>query len=114
MRSESIEAEVAQARRRFLANCGKFAVATPPAITLLLAASRANYAVASSGSVSSGGGGGGGGGPPLINNASDPAPNGSNDPTNPTNPTNPTGGTAAGNSCSNMFQALWNDDKCLG
>lgn len=39
-----------EARRRFLATCGKLAVATPPAITLLLAHSQSNYAVALSGS----------------------------------------------------------------
>lgn len=43
------------ARRKFLAVCGKFAVATPPAIALLLAASERNYANALSG----GGHGGG-------------------------------------------------------
>lgn len=37
------------ARRRFLAQCGKFAVITPPTVGLLLAASKHNYAVASSG-----------------------------------------------------------------
>ena len=38
-----------EARRRFLATCGKLAIATPPAITLLLAHSEASYAVAMSG-----------------------------------------------------------------
>jgi hypothetical protein len=52
----SPEAELAQARRRFLAACGKFSIATPPAVALLLAASERNYAVAASG----GGGGGNG------------------------------------------------------
>ena len=37
------------ARRRFLAACGKFALATPPAITLMLAAGERNYATAASG-----------------------------------------------------------------
>lgn len=37
------------ARRRFLKNCGKYAVATPPAVTLLLSAAGPNYAVAASG-----------------------------------------------------------------
>ncbi|HUC62256.1 MAG TPA: hypothetical protein VMF53_09890 [Alphaproteobacteria bacterium] len=41
--------EIAEARRRFLATCGKLAIATPPAVTLMLAASRRNYAVAHSG-----------------------------------------------------------------
>lgn len=39
-------------RRKFLAACGRFAVVTPPAITLMLAASRQNYATAASGGVS--------------------------------------------------------------
>lgn len=41
--------EVVEARRRFLATCGKFSVATPPAIALLLATADRNYAVAQSG-----------------------------------------------------------------
>ncbi|MEH2513971.1 hypothetical protein V1291_005325 [Nitrobacteraceae bacterium AZCC 1564] len=36
-------------RREFLASCGKFAVVTPPAITLLLSTSLHSPAVASSG-----------------------------------------------------------------
>jgi hypothetical protein len=36
-------------RRKFLASCGKFAVVTPPAITLLLSASLNSTAVARSG-----------------------------------------------------------------
>lgn len=50
--------DMIQARRSFLAACGRFSVATPPAIAMLLAASERNYAAAASG----GGGGGGGGG----------------------------------------------------
>lgn len=42
------EEELRAARRNFLATCGKFAVATPPAVTLLLSASGQNYATASS------------------------------------------------------------------
>lgn len=38
-----------EARRRFLAQCGRFAAATPPAVALLLAASERKYAVAQSG-----------------------------------------------------------------
>lgn len=48
----SIERNAAQhdaARRRFLAHCGKFAIATPPAVTLLLAQSERNYSFAISG-----------------------------------------------------------------
>lgn len=118
MRTESIENDVTRARRQFLARCGKFAVATPPAISLLLAASRANYAVASSGGGGGGGGSGGGGGggaPPL-----DPSPaplggSGGGTVTNAatTNTFNPTGGQAAGQSCGNTFQALANNDKCF-
>jgi hypothetical protein len=37
------------ARRNFLASCGKYAVVTPAAVTLLVAASRQNYATAASG-----------------------------------------------------------------
>jgi hypothetical protein len=42
-----------EARRRFLATCGKFAVATPPVVALMLADAERNYAAA----VSGGGGG---------------------------------------------------------
>ena len=111
MRSESVENDVARARRQFLARCGKFAVATPPAISLLLAASRSNYAVASSGG-SSGSGGSAGGTPAL-----DPSV-GSSGGTMTSNvvtntPTNVNGGQAAGGACSNTFDALANNDKCI-
>lgn len=43
-------------RRKFLASCGKFAIVTPPAITMLLSTSLNSEAVAHS----SGGGKGGG------------------------------------------------------
>jgi hypothetical protein len=49
------EADVVEARRSFLAACGRFSIATPPAVALMLAAAERNYAVAASG----GGGGGG-------------------------------------------------------
>jgi len=39
----------ASARREFLAKCGRLAVITPPAVTLMLAASQRNFAVAQSG-----------------------------------------------------------------
>jgi hypothetical protein len=47
------EAEAASAadRRKFLAACGKFAVVTPPAITLLLSTSLNSTAIAHSGDV---------------------------------------------------------------
>jgi hypothetical protein len=56
------EPDTLEARRRFLAKCGKFAVITPPAMTLLLSSTAQNYAVAASGngSVSLSGGNGGG------------------------------------------------------
>jgi hypothetical protein len=43
-------------RRKFLATCGKFAVVTPPAITLLLSTSLNSTAIAHSGGRSSEGG----------------------------------------------------------
>lgn len=39
-----------QDRRRFLLSCGRFAMITPPTMTLLLASSGQNFAVAGSGS----------------------------------------------------------------
>ena len=50
-------ASMIAARRRFLAACGRFAVITPPAVTLMLSASRQNFAVAASGSGDLPGGG---------------------------------------------------------
>jgi hypothetical protein len=47
-------------RRRFLKTCGRFAIVTPPTITLLLASGQQNFAVAGSGM--SGGGSLSGGG----------------------------------------------------
>ena len=43
------ETDSLNARRRFLAACGKFAVITPPAMTVLLSSTAQNYAVAASG-----------------------------------------------------------------
>ncbi len=43
------EKDMSEARRRFLARCGKYAVVTPPTVGLLLSAAKHNYAVASSG-----------------------------------------------------------------
>ncbi len=57
-----------EARRLFLARCGKFAVATPPTVALLLSTMDRNYAVAASGSTS---GGGGGGKPPVTDDRGD-------------------------------------------
>jgi hypothetical protein len=71
------EAEMASAadRRKFLATCGRFAVVTPPAITLLLSTSLTSNAVTQSGAgnigngnganhPNNGGGNGGGDGSP--------------------------------------------------
>ena len=43
------------ARREFLAKCGRLAVVTPPAVTLMLAASQRNFAIAQSGGAPSSG-----------------------------------------------------------
>jgi hypothetical protein len=52
-------------RRKFLASCGKFAVVTPPAITLLLSTSLTSDAIAgSNGKGNNGYGNGGGDGSP--------------------------------------------------
>lgn len=116
MHSDPKGTEVAEARRRFLAKCGQFAAATPPAISLLLAASRSNYAVAASGGSTSGGGGGGitlAGGPngPVTTSSVN---TGTTLPTDPgISNNNPTGGTTAGRSCGNMFDSLFNSDKCI-
>lgn len=55
------QSDMSAARRRFLAQCGKYAVVTPPTVGLLLAASKRNYAVASSGGRGWGGNGNQGG-----------------------------------------------------
>lgn len=81
--SEQQELEMLEARRRFLANCGKFALVTPPAMTVLLSSTAQNYAVAASGnggnqslSGNNGFGNGGGDGVPgnSGNNRSPQAP----------------------------------------
>jgi formiminotetrahydrofolate cyclodeaminase len=46
-KNESEEHEVE--RRKFLAQCGRFAIATPPAITLLMSTSLTSQAIAKSG-----------------------------------------------------------------
>jgi hypothetical protein len=72
--------KLVEARRRFLATCGKFAVATPPVVTLMLAEAERNYAVAVSGGGGSlnrgnnGRGNGGGDGVPGRS-GSNPSPN---------------------------------------
>ena len=49
MQMEPKSEDTSEARRRFLVACGKFSVATPPAIALLLASAERNFAVAQSG-----------------------------------------------------------------
>jgi hypothetical protein len=41
--------EITEARRRFLQQCGKFSIATPPAVALLLATANRSYATVRSG-----------------------------------------------------------------
>ena len=52
----------ALARRRFLLNCGKFAVVTPPLVTLMLSTSDRSYAKVMSGAKAKGNNGFGNGG----------------------------------------------------
>jgi hypothetical protein len=40
-----------EARRAFLSRCGKYAIATPPTVAILLSATKQNYAGAVSGIV---------------------------------------------------------------
>jgi hypothetical protein len=54
--SDSPEVDVNEDRRAFLESCGKFAIVTPPAITLLLSTSLHSSAIASSGGHSDFGG----------------------------------------------------------
>lgn len=51
-----------EARRRFLATCGKLAIVTPPAVTLILSQTGRSYATASSGGGGGNNGWGNGGG----------------------------------------------------
>ena len=74
------ESDMVEARRRFLATCGKFAVITPPAMTVLLSSTAQNYAVAASGgrgvSLSRGNNGFGNGGNDGVpgNSGNNPSP----------------------------------------
>jgi hypothetical protein len=63
-------------RRKFLASCGKFAVVTPPAITMLLSTSLNSTAIASSGAGGSSGRRGNNG---YGNGGGDGSPNGKED-----------------------------------
>jgi hypothetical protein len=74
------QSDMLEARRQFLAKCGKFAVITPPVMTVLLASTAQNYAVAASGNGSArlsngnnGFGNGGGDGVPG-NSGNTPSP----------------------------------------
>jgi hypothetical protein len=63
-------------RRKFLAGCGKFAVVTPPTITMLLSTSLTSTAIARSGAHGDGGGRGNNG---YGNGGGDGSPNGRKD-----------------------------------
>ena len=54
--NSSPDANTNEDRRKFLASCGKFAVVTPPAITVLLSTSLHSSAIAHSGGRSDWGG----------------------------------------------------------
>jgi len=66
MASNHAQSEMDEDRRKFLAACGKFAVVTPPAMTVLLSTSLTSEAIASSsgGKGNNGFGNGGGDGSP--------------------------------------------------
>ncbi len=65
------------ARRRFLLNCGKFAVVTPPVVTLMLSSADRSYAKVMSGAKLKGNNGFGNGGGDGVpgNSGSNPSPN---------------------------------------
>lgn len=48
---KDIKLDQIEARRAFLARAGKFAIATPPTVAILLSATKQNYAGAASGVV---------------------------------------------------------------
>jgi hypothetical protein len=64
-------------RRKFLAVCGRFAVITPPAMSILLSTSLTSTAIASSGGNGNNGGGKGNNG--YGNGGGDGSPNGKDD-----------------------------------
>jgi hypothetical protein len=66
---QTLSKDHAAARRKFLADCGKFAAVTPPVVALLLSAESRKYAVAGSGN--NGNGNGGGDGVPGNSNKQD-------------------------------------------
>jgi hypothetical protein len=61
--------EVIEARRRFLQQCGRYAVATPPVVALLLTSANRNYAVARSDRPHGNNGFGNGGGDGVPGNS---------------------------------------------
>jgi hypothetical protein len=66
-------------RRRFLAACGKFAIVTPPAMTMLLSTSLTSTAIAKSGGGGSYGNNGSKGNNGYGNGGGDGSPNGKED-----------------------------------
>jgi hypothetical protein len=77
------ESAMLEARRSFLVKCGKFAVITPPAMTVLLASTAQNYAVASSGGGSTHLPGSGGGNNGFGNGGGDGVPGNSGNNSSP-------------------------------
>ena len=63
------EEKVSEARRKFLADCGKFAVITPPVVTLMLSSADRSYAKVYSGKAKGNNGFGNGGGDPAPGNS---------------------------------------------
>ncbi|MEX2451067.1 MAG: hypothetical protein WD407_09450 [Rhodospirillales bacterium] len=49
MNTDTNKTDIATDRRKFLSKCGKFAIVTPPIVTMLLSTSMSNKAVAQSG-----------------------------------------------------------------
>lgn len=77
MKSQKPKAETqTEARRKFLASCGRFALVTPPAVALLLSTADRKYAVAASGGGPQGNNGFGNGGGDGVpgNSANNPSP----------------------------------------
>ncbi|MEX2451066.1 MAG: hypothetical protein WD407_09445 [Rhodospirillales bacterium] len=51
MNTDTNKTDIATDRRKFLSKCGKFAIVTPPIVTMLLSTSMSSKAVAQSGFV---------------------------------------------------------------
>lgn len=82
MNSPERQDATSEARRKFLGTCGKFAIVTPPAVTLLLSATERSYAQFTSGGPGGEGGrqgnnGFGNGGDDGVpgNSGNNPSPN---------------------------------------